>query len=92
MRKNSAVEAQRIATETTTAREKAEALLAGLMEAKAEAERRLVADRRPDAFQAVTGRSAMENAIASTKRMIESIDEAVAGAQRDALGAVGACR
>lgn len=92
MRTNSAVEANRIATETTSTREKAEALLAGLMEAKADAERRLAADRRHDAFKAVTGRSAMENAIASTKRMIESIDEAVAGARGEAMGAVGAYR
>lgn len=89
MRQN---EAQRLATETTSARQKAEALLAGLMEAKADADRRLAADRRHDAFKAVTGRSAMENAIASTKRMIECLDEAVSIAQHDGMTPAGAYR
>lgn len=77
MRTIESSEAQRIAQETTTAKAKAQALLHGLMEAKADADRRLSADRRLDAFKAVTGRSAMDNAIASTRQLIETLDGAL---------------
>ena len=73
-------EARRIVAETATARDHAKALLDRLIEAKADADRRQAEDRREDAYKVVTGRSAMENAIASTRRMIESLDQAVAAA------------
>jgi hypothetical protein len=70
-------EKQRILLETTAARDKAEALLRGLMDAKATSERHLEQIKQPDAMKLVTGKSAMDNAIASTQRMLESLNRAL---------------
>ena len=70
-------ERQRILLETTTARDKAESLLRGLLEARAASERNLSDLNRPDPMKAVTGRSSMDNAIASTQRMIEALNRAI---------------
>lgn len=74
---------QKILLETTTAREKAEALLRRLLESKAQSERHLAELKQPDTFKAVTGRSAMDNAIASTRRIIETLDRAVQQIKKD---------
>ncbi len=42
-----------------------------------------------DVFKAVTGRSAMENAIASTRRMIEALDRAAERVESLTVTAVG---
>ena len=63
-----------VLSETNATREKAEVLLQGLIEAKTRTESELSKLRRTDAYKAVTGRSALDNAIASTRRMIESLD------------------
>ena len=68
---------QRLLVETTAAKERAEALLEGLLHAKATTERIAEEQNRSDAFKQVTGKSAMDNAIASTRRMIDSLDRAI---------------
>ncbi len=74
-------ERQRIVLETIAARDRAEATLQSLLAAQAECA--AGASPRADPFREVTGKSAMENAIAQTRRMIESLNTALAQAQRD---------
>jgi len=68
------IDSQRILAETGAAREKAESLLNDLLDAKRKADRHLNESRRVDAMAVVTGRSAMDTAIASTRQMIERLD------------------
>jgi hypothetical protein len=70
-------ERQRILLESTLARDTAESLLQRLVGAKAESERRLGELRQADALKKVTGRSAMDNAIVSTQRMIETLNRSI---------------
>lgn len=53
---------------------RAEAVLASLLEARGECERQLAAMRRADPIKAITGQSAIERAIDSTRSMIESLE------------------
>jgi len=76
-------EKQRILLETTKARDKAEHLLRGLLDAKAQSERHLAELKQQDALKAVTGRSAMDNAIASAQRMLEALNRALAELKKD---------
>jgi hypothetical protein len=66
-------ERQRILMQFNAAREKAESLLRGLLEAKSKSERNLAETKQRDFVKQVTGRSSMDNAIASTQRMIETL-------------------
>ena len=70
-------ERQRILSETVAARDRAEKLLRGLVDARWRTEQHLERLGKPDAMRKVTGRSAMDNAIASTQRMIESLNRAL---------------
>jgi len=70
-------ERRRIVLETTATRERAEALLRGLLEAKSTSEKRLAELKQPDHLKHVTGRSAMDNAIASTQRMIDALNRTI---------------
>lgn len=70
-------ERQRILLESTVARDTAESLLQRLLGAKAESEKRLGELRQTDALKKVTGRSAMDNAIVSTQRMIETLNRSI---------------
>lgn len=65
---------QRILLETSEAREKAETLLRGLLEARTSSEERLAQLRQPDMLKSVTGASSMDNAIKSTQRIIAALD------------------
>jgi len=65
---------QRILQDAAGVRDKAQALLRGLVEARVVSERHLGSGVEMDAMKRVTGRSSMENAIASTKRMVESLE------------------
>lgn len=76
-------EKQRVVLETNAARDRAEALLRGLMDAKAESEKQMAAFKRPDAYKAVTGKSSIDNAIASTRRLIETLNRELDRAQRE---------
>ncbi|MCB9845720.1 MAG: hypothetical protein H6811_07020 [Phycisphaeraceae bacterium] len=76
-------ERQRILIDTTIARDKAQTLLRGLLDAKARSEKHLRDSRQIDAMKTVTGRSSMDNAIASTQRMVEALNRAIDQAKRD---------
>ncbi len=58
-------------------RAKAQAVLASLLAAKAECDAQLAKLRRPDAMKQVTGKSSLDEAISSTKRLLAELDEAV---------------
>lgn len=64
----------RILTETAEARADAERLLAGLIDARSKSEARLKELSRSDILKSLTGKSALDNAIGSTQRMIDSLD------------------
>jgi predicted nucleic acid-binding Zn-ribbon protein len=72
-----------ILLETTATRDRAEALLRTLLECKAQSERHLAEIKQADTFKSVTGRSALDNAIASTQRMIESLNRVISHARRE---------
>ena len=63
----------RLLKETVQVRENAEALLRALTESQAQSEAFLVQSGQRDHLRVVTGKSSLDNAIASTKRMIETL-------------------
>ena len=65
---------QKMALEWTVARDDAEGLLRSLLDAKQESEKRLSDLHQSDPFKRATGRSAIDDAIASTQRMIETLN------------------
>ncbi len=69
---------QQILLETTSTRDRAEALLRTLLDYKAQSERNLAEIKQADVFKSVTGRSALDNAIASTQRMVEALNRVIA--------------
>lgn len=76
-------ERQRFLIETLAAKERAEATVQGLIQAKAECEKHLQQSNRTDMLKAVTGRSALDNAIAHAQRMIASLDRAIDEVRKD---------
>lgn len=76
-------DARRTLMDMNVVRDQAEALLRSLQDAKVESEKRLTDLKQPDALKAVTGRSAMDNAIASTQRMIETLNRASGDLRRE---------
>jgi hypothetical protein len=74
---------QQILLETTATRDKAEALLRTLLDHKAQSERNLADLKQADVFKTVTGRSALDNAIASTQRMVEALNRVIFQTKRD---------
>ena len=62
---------------SAAARQRAETVLQGLIAAQSECEKQLSQENRRDAMKIVTGKSSLENAIAATKRMIESFDRQI---------------
>ena len=74
---------QQILLETTTTRDRAEALLRTLVDYKSQSERNLAEIKQPDVFKSVTGRSALDNAIASTQRMVEALNRVIAQTNKD---------
>jgi hypothetical protein len=77
------VSSEQVLEETRTTRARAVELLQALERANAECERHVDRVLHPDSLKRVTGRSAMDNAIASTRRMIESLDRAIDEARRE---------
>jgi predicted Zn-dependent protease with MMP-like domain len=73
---------QQVELRTNLARDKAEALLQGLLDAKAiaEADKERLAGMTPE--QLALGRQAMDNAIASAQRMLENLEAALKIARR----------
>ncbi len=74
---------QMILLETNAARDKAEALLRGLLTAKEEAEKQLAEHDQRDPITVVTGESAIDKAINSTRKMIQTLNRRMAEARRD---------
>ena len=60
-------------------RDQADALLDRLIAERTRSERRLVEAGRSDPFKMITGRSAIDNAIAATREMIRDADELAVG-------------
>lgn len=63
--------------ETQAARKRAEAVLLELQAAAADCDLQLQKQNRTDLVRLVTGRSSLDAAIASTRRMIETFDRAI---------------
>lgn len=76
-------EAQRVVLETTATRDKAEALLEALRRAREESKRQMKALGMTDKLREATGRSCYDNAIDSTRRMIDTLSRCVRDAGRD---------
>ncbi len=64
-------------TEPDSVRDQADALLDKLIAERVRSERRLAEAGRADPLKLVTGRSAIDNAIAATREMIRDVDELV---------------
>lgn len=65
---------QKMLIETTQRRDEANILLRTLLDAKKISERNLAAIRQPDLIKKVTGKSSMDNAIESTRKLIDSFN------------------
>ncbi len=74
---------QRQRLQTNLARDKAEALLEGLLQARAEAEQRIANDDHLDPQRVAKGRHAMQRAIESAQRMVDSLNSAMEILQDD---------
>lgn len=74
---------QRMIEETTKRRDDAVALLKSLLDAKSVSERNLEQIQQPDLIKQVTGRSSMDNAIASTRRLIDSFNRVLDDLRRN---------
>jgi hypothetical protein len=74
---------QRMIEETTKRRDDAVALLKSLLDAKSISERNLAEIQQPDLIKQVTGRSSMDNAIASTRRLIDSFNRVLDDLRRN---------
>lgn len=68
--------------ETLAARQRAAELLKQLEAAQAECDGCLKSDQRQDMMKTVTGKSSIEAAMASAKRMVEMLDRALEEAQK----------
>ncbi|MEM1186325.1 MAG: hypothetical protein AAGI53_15145 [Planctomycetota bacterium] len=65
---------EELMVQTRAQRDEAEALLASLVAARSASERNLSAIGQRDLLKSVTGRSSMDNAIESTRRLVASFD------------------
>lgn len=72
------MQTHRVWIETVQRRDEARVLLETLLAAKACSERNLAEIRRTDLVKQVTGKSSMDNAIESTRRLIASFDRVLA--------------
>lgn len=73
---------QNVLIQTHAARQQAAELLKQLQASLAECEAQLKAEQRVDHVKLVTGKSSLENAIAQTQRMLESLDRALEEARK----------
>ncbi|MDX2017077.1 MAG: hypothetical protein SFY95_05465 [Planctomycetota bacterium] len=70
-------ERQKILRETVRARDRAQALLKELLDARSLSEEALKAGGQSDLYKQVTGKSSLENAIASAQRMVETCERQI---------------
>ncbi|MEM9373310.1 MAG: hypothetical protein AAGA55_06675 [Planctomycetota bacterium] len=68
------VRSHQVWADTIQRRDEARTLLDTLLEAKGVSERNMASINRPDMIKQVTGKSSMDAAIDSTKRLIDSFD------------------
>ncbi len=66
-------EQHKLLKETQDARENAQALLQWLLEAKSQSDANLAQSGQQDHVRSLTGKSSIENAIVSTRRMIDTL-------------------
>jgi len=69
-----ATKAQQVFSDTRVRRDEARALLSALMDVKTRTEQNGVPPRTHDSLESVTGRSAMDKAIDSTRRLVDSFN------------------
>lgn len=74
-----------ILLETRAARDKAEALLQGLLEAKRETDQRLAEHDKRDLMEVATGESGLHRAIENLRAMIRTLDLRLEEALRDLI-------
>jgi len=74
---------KRMVLDWVVVRDDAEALLRSLLDARAESERRLAELRQRDQLKDATGRSSMDNAIASTRRMVQTLNRLIDEAKHE---------
>lgn len=79
----SSMDKAQILTQTTKRRDEATKLLSSLLEAKRVSERNLVSIRQDDLLKRVTGNSSMDNAIASTRKLIDSFNRVIDDLRRN---------
>lgn len=72
---------QQVLIDTHATREQAAELLRTLEESRKSLEAQLAGEQREDVVKLVTGRSALDQAIADTRRMVESLDRAMSEAR-----------
>lgn len=70
-------EKDRILIDLARQRDKADGLLKELQEARARAERLLEESNRRDTYKEVTGASSLDNAIVSTRNMVDTLDRQI---------------
>ncbi len=75
---------QQVVLETLAARQRAAELVKQLEQAQQECDGCLRTEQRQDMMKAVTGKSSIETAMASAKRMVEMLDRALNEAQKGA--------
>lgn len=73
----------RMIQDTIQRRDDAVALLRSLLDAKSVSEKNLALLQQPDLVKQVTGRSSMDNAIASTRRLIDSFNRVLDDLRRN---------
>ncbi len=74
---------KKLVLDWTVSRDDAEALLRSLVDAKSESEKRLSELDQSDVFREVTGRSAIDNAIKSTQRMVDTFNRLIQEAEQE---------
>jgi len=74
---------RRFLLETAARKADAEAVLSSLLAAKLESDRATSRLKRPDPMRAVTGNSAIDRAIVTTRNLIGTLDRALADIRRE---------
>ncbi|MEQ9207755.1 MAG: hypothetical protein RLN78_10345 [Phycisphaerales bacterium] len=79
----SALDKRQILSQTTHRRDEATKLLESLLDAKRVSERNLASINQDDMLKRVTGNSSMDNAIASTRKLIDSFNRVIDDLRRN---------
>lgn len=74
---------KQILSQTTHRRDEATKLLSTLLDAKKISERNLASIKQDDLLKRVTGNSSMDNAIASTRKLIDSFNRVIDDLRRN---------